>query len=86
MSYVEGTYLEEIIDRAVEGWARILGFVDPYDREREKDGTFKEDDVSTPGVNEAWKSGKSPKKTKKKSKSSGVSSDISKFSASQHDI
>ena len=68
MSYIEGTYLEEIIDRACDGWARILGFVDPHDREREEDGTFKADDLSTPGVNEAWKSGKSPKKTKKTKK------------------
>jgi hypothetical protein len=60
MSYTEGTYLEEIIDRAVDGWARILGFDDPYDRGRESDGTFKADDKTTPDVNEAWKSGKSP--------------------------
>jgi len=62
MSYIKGTYLEEIIDRAVDGWAEILGFNDPYDRGRESDGTFKADDTSTPDTNEAWKSGKSPKK------------------------
>jgi len=64
MSYIKGTYLEEIIDRAVDGWAKILGFDDPYDRGRENDGTFKADDSSTPDTNEAWKSGKSPKKKK----------------------
>ena len=72
MSYIKGTYLEEIIDRAVDGWAEILGFNDPYDRGRENDGTFKADDRSTPDKNEAWKSGESPvlrrtiKKKKKK--------------------
>ena len=35
-----------------------------YDRGRESDGTFKADDTSTPDTNEAWKSGKSPKKKK----------------------
>jgi len=68
MSYVEGTVLGEIIDRCVDNWARLLGFVDPYDRERESDGTFKADDLATPGVNEAWKTGKSPKKKSTKSK------------------
>jgi hypothetical protein len=69
MSYIEGTYLEELIDRTVDGWAKILGFTEP-ERTRESDGTFKADDPSTPGVNEAWTSGKSPKKkaTRKKKK------------------
>ena len=70
MSYIEGTYLEEIIDRAVEGWAKILGFTDPYDRGREEDGKFKADDPSTKEVNEAWKSGKSPKKVARRKKTS----------------
>ena len=68
MSYIEGTILGEIIDRCVDRWANLLGFVDAHDRGREDDGTFKADDPSTPGVNEAWTSGKSPKKkvTRKK--------------------
>ena len=37
-------------------------------RARNKDGTLKGDDPSTPDVNEAWEGGKAPKKaTKKKS-------------------
>ena len=69
MSYIKGTYLEELIDRTVDGWAKILGFTEESERARESDGTFKADDLSTPDVNEAWESGKSPKKkTKKKTK------------------
>ena len=70
MSYIKGTHLEEIIDRAVDGWARILGFVeDKPKRSRKKNGTFKGDDPNTPNVNEAWQSGKSPTKKKKTRKS-----------------
>ena len=28
MSYVKGTNLESLIDRCVDGWAKILGFAD----------------------------------------------------------
>ena len=28
MSYIEGTHLEEIIDRTVDGWSKILGLVE----------------------------------------------------------
>jgi len=63
---IEGTYIEEIIDRAVEGWGRLLGFYDEKDRSRNKDGTFVGDDKSTPHTNEAWKTGKTPKKKKTK--------------------
>ena len=35
-------------------------------RARKKDGTYKGDDPKTKKVNEAWVSGKSPKKGKKK--------------------
>ena len=28
MSYIKGTNLEALIDRAVDGWAKILGFSD----------------------------------------------------------
>jgi len=68
MSYIKGTYLEELIDRTVDGWAKILGFTD--ERSRQSDGTYKGDDPSTPHVNEAWTSGKSPKKkaTRKKTR------------------
>tara|TARA_Y100000004_G_C8707191_1_gene324311 strand:- start:322 stop:546 length:225 start_codon:yes stop_codon:yes gene_type:complete len=67
MSYIKGTYLEELIDRTVDGWAKILGYTD--ERARNSDGTYKGDDPSTPDVNEAWESGKSPKKkTKKKTR------------------
>jgi len=62
MSYIKGTYLEELIERTVDGWAKILGFTDEEGRARQSDGTFKADDPSTPNVNEAWESGKSPKK------------------------
>ena len=68
MSYIKGTYLEELIDRTVDNWAKILGFVDEEGRAKESDGTFKADDPSTPDVNEAWKSGKQPKKIAKKTK------------------
>jgi hypothetical protein len=67
-SYIRGTLLEEIIDRTVDGWAKLLGFTD--ERTRNLDGTYKGDDPSTPDINEAWESGKSPKKkvTRKKMK------------------
>jgi hypothetical protein len=64
MSYIKGTYIEELIDRTVDGWAEILGFTDK--RARHSDGTYKGDDPSTPDVNEAWKTGK--KRTNKKDK------------------
>ena len=71
MSYIKGTYLEELIDRTVDGWAKILGFTD--DRARNSDGTYRGDDPSTPDVNEAWKSGKKKVKIKasKKVKKNG---------------
>jgi hypothetical protein len=56
-----GTYIEETIDRAFDGLDIMLGV---QKRARLDDGTFKADDKSTPDVNEAWKSGKSPKKKK----------------------
>ena len=59
---IENTRIEEIINRCYDDWKEMLGIADPYDRGRESDGTFKADDRSTPEVNEAWKSGKSPKK------------------------
>ena len=63
MSYIKGTYLEELIDRAFDGLDIMLG---TDKRARLDDGTFKADDPSTPDTNEAWKSGKSPKAKKKK--------------------
>lgn len=66
MSYIKGTYLEEIIDRAVDGWAAILGFTEV--RTRNTDGTYKGDDPSTPDVNEAWKTQKKKVTRKKKAK------------------
>ena len=65
---IENTYIEETINRCHTTWVRNIGAAEPYDRGRESDGTFKADDLSTPDVNEAWKSGKSPKKkaTRKK--------------------
>ena len=60
---IENTYIADTIDRAFDGLEIILGI---HKRARLDDGTFKADDKSTPDVNEAWKSGKSPKKKKKK--------------------
>ena len=57
---IENTRIEEIINRCYGTWKEMLGIAEPYDRGRESDGTFKADDPSTPDVNEAWKSGKSP--------------------------
>tara|TARA_R110002073_G_scaffold273015_1_gene436508 strand:+ start:220 stop:426 length:207 start_codon:yes stop_codon:yes gene_type:complete len=61
------TYIEDTIERAFNSLDLMLGV---SRRAREGDGTFKADDKSTPEVNEAWKSGKSPKKkaTRKKVK------------------
>jgi hypothetical protein len=56
---IENTYIAETIDRAFDGLDIMLGV---QKRARLDDGTFKADDKSTPDVNEAWKSGKSPKK------------------------
>ena len=53
------TYIAETIDRAFDGLEIMLGVTR---RAREEDGTFKADDKTTSDVNEAWKSGKSPKK------------------------
>ena len=61
MSYIKGTYLEELIDRTIDNWAILLGFAEE-ERSRHDDGTFKGDDLSTSDVNEAWKTGKRPKK------------------------
>jgi len=60
----------DIIDRME--FKYLFGCGDTNDRTRNGDGTFKGDDPSTPNVNEAWKSGKSPKKkkTRKKAKKS----------------
>ena len=54
-----GTYIEETINRAFDSLDIMLG---TNKRASLDDGTFKADDKSTPDVNEAWKSGKSPKK------------------------
>ena len=54
-----GTFIEETINRAFDSLDIMLG---TNKRARLDDGTFKADDKSTPDVNEAWKSGKSPKK------------------------
>ena len=64
---IENTTIEETINRAFDGLDIMLGI---NKRARLDDGTFKADDKSTPDVNEAWKSGKSPKKkaTRKKVK------------------
>ena len=62
MSYIKGTHLEALIDRAVDGWAEILGFIN--ERARNEDGTYVGDDPSTPDVNEAYKSGKKVAKRK----------------------
>ena len=65
---IENTTIEETINRAFDSLDIMLGV---QKRARLDDGTFKADDKSTPNVNEAWKSGKSPKKkkvTKKKAK------------------
>ena len=56
----------DIIDRMSFKW--LLGWEEEDERSRNKDGTFKGDDPSTPNVNEAWKSGKSPKKKKTRKK------------------
>ena len=75
---IENTNIEQIINRCYTTWVRNLGAVEPYgepiepyDRGRESDGTFKADDLSTSDVNEAWLTGKSPRKkaTRKKRKS-----------------
>ena len=63
---IENTNIEEVINRCHTTWVRNLSAAEAYDRGRESDGTFKADDISTPDVNEAWKSGKSPKKKKTK--------------------
>ena len=56
----------DIIDRMSFKW--LLGWEEEDERSRNKDGTFKGDNPSTPNVNEAWKSGKSPKKKKTRKK------------------
>ena len=88
MSYIENTIIGEIIERAGGTWGEILGFYGERERSRQKDGTFRGDKLSTSSVNEAWKSGKTPRKkgTKKKIKGDVVSSDIGRFSASIHDM
>lgn len=58
---IKETYIGQSIDRAFNSLDIMLGV---SKRAREEDGTFKADDPSTPNVNEAWKSGKSPSKKK----------------------
>jgi len=65
---IEDTYIADTIDRAFNGLDNMLGV---SRRARLCDGTFKADDKSTPKVNEAWKSGKSPAKKKKTTKKKG---------------
>ena len=77
MSYIENTIIGEIIERAGGTWGEILGFYGERERSRQKDGTFRGDKLSTSSVNEAWKSGKTPRKK---------ATDISRFSASIHDM
>ena len=60
---IENTYIADTIDRAFDGLDIMLGV---HKRARLDDGTFKADDKTTPDVNEAWKSGKSPAKAEKK--------------------
>ena len=79
---IKETYIGETIDRAFDNLDIMLGV---NKRARMDDGTFKADDKSTPDVNEAWKSGKSPAKKKKKKccggskcKSSGFVADKTK--------
>jgi len=62
--WLEDTPLGDIIDRAVDNWAKLLGFTD--ERARNTDGTYVGDDPSTPDVNEAWKKGKKKSTRKKK--------------------
>ena len=62
---IENTYIADTINRAFDGLEIMLGI---HKRARLSDGTFKADDKSTPDVNEAWKSGKSPKTKKMKAK------------------
>ena len=64
---IKETYIKKTIDRAFDGLDIMLGV---HRRTRLDDGTFKADDKSTPHVNEAWESGKSPKKKKGKKKGS----------------
>jgi len=63
---IENTNIEQIINQCHTTWVRNLSAAEAYDRGRESDGTFKADDISTPDVNEAWLTGKSPKKKKAK--------------------
>ena len=67
---IENTNIEQIINRCHTTWVRNLSAAETYDRGRESDGTFRADDLSTSDVNEAWLTGKSPKKkaTRKKRK------------------
>tara|TARA_Y100000310_G_C20692085_1_gene822974 strand:+ start:76 stop:285 length:210 start_codon:yes stop_codon:yes gene_type:complete len=51
---IENTLIEKIINRCFDSFDVILGI--PR-RARKKDGTYKADNLSTPDVNEAWKSG-----------------------------
>ena len=60
---IENTYIADTIDRAFDGLDIMLG---THKRARLDDGTFKADDLSTPEVNEARKSGKSLMKKKRR--------------------
>jgi hypothetical protein len=62
--WLEDTPLGELIDRAVDNWAKLLGFTE--ERARNTDGTYIGDDPSTPDVNEAWTKLKNTNTGKKK--------------------
>jgi hypothetical protein len=55
----------EVIELVSE---KVVAEVSKPKRARTKKGTYKADDKSTPDVNEAWESGKAPKKKGKKKK------------------
>jgi hypothetical protein len=76
MNYIKGTHFEALIDRAVDGWAEILGFTDK--RARNDDGTYMGDDPSTPDINEAYKSGKKKTVSKSLKNPSGNKKTVSK--------
>ena len=64
---IEGTYIAEVIERACITWSTNLG-VECCGRARNKDGTYKGDNLCTSSINEAWSSGNKPTKRKRYAK------------------
>jgi len=67
MSFINGTPMGDLIDIVFDRMEERLGYKETNIRRRKKNGTYMADDPNTP-ENEAWTSGKAPKKKTRRKK------------------